>query len=218
MLTENAITGFLGSAGVIGVPLVCVGILGVAAAFRETLIRLGRRRARKSDARRKFGAWLQNYSANHAIQFSHAVRDDPAVSVAAEALRSGFSKESIQQKAQQCSASNGDLLMNGAVVLSPMFGLLGTVLAMISMAPFFGSFSLEKTPLVMESIFEALLTTGYGLLVALFISAWRFFVVMPLKESETRDVADFLSGVAQIVKAKAAARVRKEGRSASRTE
>ena len=191
----TSITDFFRLAGIAGPPLVLFGVLGMTVAFREILLRLKRRRFIDSEQRQQVIRCLLRQREEEALAVCDRHCDDPALAITAEGLRSGFDSEKTRYAISAAPFQNGIGFLKTVIVLMPLLGLLGTILSMIPMASFFKSFTLQKTPVLMGAIFQAMDTTGYALLVASTLIALLHFVIINLRQQELSSVGHFLAEV-----------------------
>ena len=183
---------FFSETGFVAIPLVGVGLLGIYAASKEILLRLGFRKKRQSLIRMDVLDSLRRGYREVALLQAEQDPEDPVLAIAAVALRNDFDKQVTREASLASPLFRTSWIVDPVTIISPMIGILGTVVAMISLAAFFKDFSLENTPIVLGAIFQALLTTGYGILVGLFVYSLKHFVVIPLRDDELSSAKRFL--------------------------
>ena len=108
--------------------------------------------------------------------------------------------------------SQGVSLLDTAVTLAPLLGLLGTVTGMIRSFGLLGASELEAPVAITGGIAEALIATGFGLTIAI-IALLPLNALHSVKDTMTREIEDAASRIEILLKSRLG-RVSKQSKAA----
>jgi len=201
----TGIWDMLGKGGIMIYPLILASIVGLAVIF-ERAFNLRRRRIIRSDLLAILTNFKKPEDVRDAVERMQN-RSDPFI----EIIRAGLSKagqprdqikEAIQDRGRReiHTLERGLVILETVAQISPLMGLLGTVLGMIKVFRVVSEQGLGQTQALSSGISEALITTVVGLAIAIpVLVAYNYFshrvedMVMEIEEHSARFL-DRLSG------------------------
>ena len=185
-------------------PLLVLSILVVAVTLERLAFLFRASRKRKSADIRKIIELSENDEIETAIRLG-SLSEDPVANVLSEGLRRA---ETCYEEAISCAAEaeldefeRGLPMLDTAVTLAPLMGLLGTVTGMIRAFGLLGASELDAPVAITGGIAEALIATAFGLTVAI-VSLLPLNILSTRKERLSREIEDSATRLQIVLKSR----------------
>ncbi len=167
-------------------PLLACSLLSVTVSLERAFFWIVLRRRRRRPELDAVVAMAAAGERNAAVEAARR-SGDPAAAVLCAGLENRLSTDAMQQRAiaRLRPARRGLKLLDTIVTVAPMLGLLGTVTGVIGSFGFFQSGGPVDTAVLGRGIAEALLTTAFGLSIAILtVVAYNYFGSLARQEAE----------------------------------
>lgn len=183
-------------------PLLLLSVLTLAVILERVVFLLRERASRSKAAVDKIFDFAREGNIEAAVVHAQASRD-----VVARVLGAGLEHvEHCFEESISCQAETelnryevGASLLDTAVTLAPLLGLLGTVTGMIRSFGLLGAAELDAPVAITGGIAEALIATAFGLMIAI-VALVPLNLLTTAKERLTREIEDAASRLEILLK------------------
>ena len=186
-------------------PLLMLSVLTLAVIIERIVFLVREKLSRQSDSVSAVTQMVESGDLERASLVGKQSKD-----VVARVLGEGLlHAETCYEEAISCQAerelsryTQGVNILDTAVTLAPLLGLLGTVTGMIRSFGLLGASELEAPVAITGGIAEALIATGFGLSIAI-VALLPLNALHAVKESLSREIEDAASRIEIILKSPA---------------